>query len=116
MELRYLGFDQQRNARVFRFEVLAKGESTRQANVSVDMALFLQNGVGIQDGPTLCAAKLTADLQANIEGSHTLTHDDLRAHASARAAAEAKRAEARSFTGRRHHTPAPAHESAQDLA
>src|SRR5262249_19102022 len=78
MELRYLGFDQLQNARTFRFEVLVKGAATMQAVVVADMALFLQYRVGIQDGPSLCAARLTADLEQNVEGDHVLTADDLR--------------------------------------
>jgi hypothetical protein len=105
MELRYMGFEQLRNARVFRFDILAKGEVTRQAVVTADMALFLQHRVGIQDGPTLCSVKLTADLEQSIEGEHTLTADDLRAYSDARLAAETKRIEARRLAGRRHVTP-----------
>jgi hypothetical protein len=107
MELRYMGFEQLRNSRAFRFDVIAKGEITRQAVVTADMALFLQHRVGIQDGPTLCALKLSADLEHSIEGEHVLTADDLRAHSEARASAEAKRIEARRMAGRRHITPAP---------
>ena len=107
MQLRYLGFDQLQNARAFRFDIMNKGEATRQAIVTVDLALFLEHRVGIQDGPTLCASKLSADLGNAIEGAHTLTADDIRAHAEARATAEAKRIEARRNTHRRP-TPAPA--------
>jgi hypothetical protein len=107
MELRYLGFDQSHSARLFRFEVMAKGQSTWQTVVTVDMALFLQHRVGIQDGPTLCAGKLAADLERNFGGDHVLTAEDLRAHMDARAAAETKRQEARAASSRRHHaTPA----------
>ena len=109
MELRYMGFEQQRNARAFRFDVIAKGEITRQAVVTADMALFLQHRVGIQDGPTLCAGKLTADLERSVEGEHVLTADDLRAHSEARASAEARRIEARRMSSRRH-VAAPAFE------
>lgn len=101
MELRYLGFDQLRNARAFRFDIIVKGEATRQAVITADMALFLQHHVGIQDGPTLCAAKLTADLERNLEGEHVLTGEDVRAFGDARAAAEAKRIETRRMAGRR---------------
>jgi hypothetical protein len=69
MELRYLGFDQLQNARAFRFEVVVKGATTMQGVVVADMALFLQYSVGIQDGPSLCAARLTADLEQNVEGA-----------------------------------------------
>ena len=40
MELRYLGFDQLDNARAYRFDVIAKGEATRQLSVTVDLGLF----------------------------------------------------------------------------
>lgn len=111
MELRYLGFDQLRSARAFRFEIMVKGASTRQAVVTADMALFLQFHVGIQDGPTLCAGKLAADIENQVEGDHVLTADDLRAHSESRAAAEAKRLEARSAAGRRHQTSTAALEN-----
>jgi hypothetical protein len=104
MQLRYLGFDQLQNARAFRFDIMNKGEATKQATVTADLALFLEYHVGIQDGPTLCASKLSADLENSIEGAHVLTGDDIRAHAQARATAEAKRIEARRNTHRR---PAP---------
>ncbi len=103
MQLRYLGFDQLQNARVFRFDIITKGEVTRQAIVTCDLALFLQHHVGIQDGPTLCANKLSADLESSFEGAHVLTADDIRAHADARVAAETKRIEAR----RTHRRPTP---------
>ena len=105
MQLRYLGFDQLQNARAFRFDVINKGEATRQEIVTADLSLFLVHHVGIQDGPTLCASKLSADIENSIEGNHTLTADDIRAHAEARATAEAKRIEARRNTHRR---PTPA--------
>ena len=107
MELRYVGFDQLRSARAFRFEIMTKGASNRQAVVTADLALFLEHRVGIQEGPTLCAAKLAADLEKGEEGSHILTADDLRSYAEAKAAAQAKRTEARAACGR-HRQPAPA--------
>ena len=67
MELRYLGFDQRQNSLAFRFEVFVKGATTMKAVVVADMALFLEYRVGIQDGPNLCAARLTADLEQKIE-------------------------------------------------
>lgn len=104
MELRYLGFDQLQNARAFRFDIIAKGEITKEATVTADMALFLQYRVGIQDGPTLCATKLTADIESNFDGDHVLTADDLRAYSENRAAAEEKRLETRRMAGRRNTT------------
>lgn len=101
MELRYLGFDQLQNARAYRFAVIAKGATTMRAVVMADMALFLEYRVGIQDGPSLCAAKLTADLEQNVEGDHVLTADDLRGLSERRAAAEEKRMEMRRMARRR---------------
>ncbi len=114
MELRYLGFDHLRTARVFRFEVMSKGQATHQAAVKVEIGLFFEHHVGIQDGPTLCASKLAADLAGNVTGEHQLTADDLRAHTELRAAAEAKRIAARSAAGRRRHTAPTAYETPRD--
>jgi hypothetical protein len=101
MELRYLGFDQLQNARAFRFDVVVKGAVTMQAVVVADMALFLKYRVGIQDGPSLCAARLTTDLEQNVEGDHVLTADDLRGLCERRAAEESKRVEMRRMASRR---------------
>jgi hypothetical protein len=102
VELRYLGFDQLGSARAFRFDVIAKGETKREAVITTDMALFLQHHVAIQEGPTMCAVKLTSDLERSFEGEHVLAAEDLHAHAERRAALEAKRIEARRAGGRRH--------------
>ena len=111
MELRYLGFDQLQNARGYRFDVLAKGDATRHCVVMVDLSLFRTHKVGIQEGPSLCAQKLTADLENCAAGAHELTSDDLRAYSDARAAADARRAEARSGARRPKapppHSPSP---------
>ena len=115
MELRYLGFDQSQSARAFRFEIIEKGAGTRQTVVTADMALFLQHRVGIQDGPTLCAAKLASDLETSANGEHVLTGDDIRRFAESRAEAEAKRLEARSASGRRRQTTVSADENPRGL-
>jgi len=106
MELRYMGFDQRQNARAFRFDVMAKGETTKQAVVTADMTLFLQFRVGIQDAPTLCASKLVSDIEKNFDGEHVLSGDDLRAHSESRAAAEQRRLEMRRHGSRRNPTGA----------
>ena len=88
MEFRYLGFSHQGNARVYRFDVIAKGEINRHLTISADISLFLAHHVGIQEGPTLCAQKLAADLEATLETTgetdHQLTADDLQRYAAAR--------------------------------
>ncbi len=96
MELRYLGFDQVQNAREYRFDVvITKGEGPRQFVVTVDLGLFRAHHVGIQEGPTLCANKLAADLGNSADGTHELNAEDLQAYVETRAAEEARRAEAR---------------------
>jgi hypothetical protein len=101
MEVRYLGFDQERDRRTYRFDVSAKGEQRRQFEVTADIALFQVHRVAIQDGPSLCARKLTSDLETHVEGAHTLTTEDLRLHVEARVATEAKKAEMRQNASRR---------------
>ncbi|MBZ5581135.1 MAG: hypothetical protein LAQ30_02825 [Acidobacteriia bacterium] len=107
MELRYFGFDQVQNARAYRFDVVvAKGEGPKQFVVTVDLGLFRMHHVGIQEGPTLCANKLVADLGNSPGGTHQLTAEDMQAYADARTAAEARKAEARKG-GRGRVTPPP---------
>ncbi len=105
MEFRYLGFDQLQNARGYRFDVVAKGDATRQFVVTVDLALFRAHRVAIQEGPTLCARKLAADLEKCPDGDHQLTTEDLRAYADACVAEEARRVEARKGGARRPKPP-----------
>jgi hypothetical protein len=106
LELRYLGFNQQKNARSYRFDVVVKGQPVRHSTVTADLSLFRTHHVGIQEGPALCASKLTADLERDFDGVHELTDDDLRSHADARSRAEAERAEMRNAG--RHRPPASA--------
>jgi hypothetical protein len=102
MEFRYLGFEQSRNARTFGFDVTEKGQPARHFSVTADMALFLTYHVAFQEGPSLSAAKLAADLEHKIEGvQHELTLDDLRSHSEARIAALAERAASRKPARRR---------------
>jgi hypothetical protein len=107
MELRYQGFDHQANKRVYRFDGLAKGEPTVQFVVTVDLALFARHHIGIQEGPSLCARKLAANLALSSDREHELTNDDLQAFAQARSDAEARRAESHR-NGARHRRAAPA--------
>jgi hypothetical protein len=111
MELRYLGFDQLKSARAYRFDRINKGEPTRHFVITADLALFLSNRVGIQEGPGLCALKLSTELLESMGGDHELTNADVRAHATAKTAADARRAESRKFTPRRPTAPALARNS-----
>ncbi len=95
MEVRYMGFEQMRNARSYRFDVVEKGQPARHFTVTTDLSLFHTHGVGIQEGPALSASKLTADLENNAAGAHELTTEDLLSYVNARAAETARRIEKR---------------------
>jgi hypothetical protein len=90
-----MGFDQTPKRRVYKFDREAHGEPAARFVVSVDMELFLKYHVNIQEGPSLCAQKLTADLQAHLDGDHELTNGDLLQYVADRAAALARKAESR---------------------
>jgi hypothetical protein len=95
VEIRYLGFDQRQNSRVYRFDVSSDGRHIKEVSVIADMAVFRNHRVGIQEGPFLSGNKLTADLAQGWEGDHELTAADVRAYAEAKAIADAQRAGAR---------------------
>ena len=95
MEIRYLGFDQRQNSRVYQFDVRRDGRPTKQVSVTADIAVFRKHSVGIQEGPFLSGNKLTADLERGWEGEHELTAADVRAYADTKALADAQRAAAR---------------------
>ena len=106
MELRYMGFEQTSTSRVYNFDSIIAGKPATRYAVSVEMALFLKHHIGIQEGPALCARKLTAGGVEEIPSDHELTNDDLLAYADERAATEARKAAARrTFTNRRKPDP-----------
>ena len=95
MELRYVGFDQLQNTRAYRFNCVEKGEPTVELVITANIELFSKHHVGIQEGPSLCALKLTSDLASLQKGAHELTNEDLLTYISARSAAEARKMELR---------------------
>jgi len=101
VEIRYLGFDQKQNSRVYRFDVRIDSRVTNQTSVTADLAVFRTHHVGIQEGPVLSGKKLTADLERGWEGEHELTAADVRAYADAKALAVTLRADARKTPRRR---------------
>jgi len=105
VEIRYLGFDQRQNSRVYRFDVRTEARATKQVTVTADMAVFRNHRVGIQEGPLLSGNKLTADLERGWEGEHELTAADVRAYAENKALADAQRADARKAPRRRPGVP-----------
>jgi len=101
MELRYMGFDQQKNTRTYRFDRIARGEPTTSIVMTVDIALFLKHRIGIQEGPALCSHKLALEGESLAAGHHELTNQDLLAYAEARNASIALKASVRSKGVRR---------------
>ena len=95
MEIRYLGFEQRQNSRVYRFDVRADGRPPTEVSISADMSIFRDRSIGIQEGPFLSGKKLTADLQRGWEGEHELTAADVRAYADGKTLADAQRAGSR---------------------
>lgn len=86
-DLRYAGFDQEDNLRVYRFDAISFGHSVRYC-VTVDMTLLLKHQIGIQEAPALCLRKLATALEsASGSGRHRLDESDLEAFVSSRAAA-----------------------------
>jgi len=57
--VRYVGFDQTKGLRTYRFERTSVGEETETFAVTTDMALFTKHHIGIQEGPGLCLHLLT---------------------------------------------------------
>jgi hypothetical protein len=95
VEIRYLGFDQRKNSRVYRFDVRVDGGPAKEVLISADISIFRNHSVGIQEGPILSGHKLTADLERGWEGEHELTAADVQAFADTKALADAQRASAR---------------------
>ncbi len=94
--IRYVGFEQQGNVRLYRFERPLSSGEIQTAVVSSDLTLFVTHHVGLQDGPALCQRLAVAELdrvgpheQAPVE--HSITKQDLLAHLANRAVPSRKR-------------------------
>src|SRR5205814_3876809 len=61
--LRYVGFDQTKAIRTYRFERTSMGEETETFAVTTVMALFTNHRIGIQEGPALCLHVLVIGLE-----------------------------------------------------
>src|SRR5277367_6685057 len=94
MQFRYMGFDQARNIRSYRFDRIGQGEITRRFVVAVDLGLFLKHHVGVQEGPSMCFHKLSGDGAPDVIAQE-LTNDDLIAYVSAKTLADERKASAR---------------------
>src|SRR5437773_5999775 len=80
--LRYVGFDQTKAIRTYRFERTSMGEETETFAVTTDMALFTKHHIGIQEGPGLCLHLLMAGVEAvgavtGLEVKRSLTEKNM---------------------------------------
>lgn len=89
-EIRYRGFEQTGNVRLFKFQAWRSGEENKEAIVSADLTLFRKHQIGIQEGPVICLRLLkTAFQESDVitltvwEGA--LSDEDLRAHVAIQA-------------------------------
>ena len=95
LELRYVGFDQRDNIRTYKFDGVQKGQPNVRLVVTADLTLFLKHRINIQEGPDLCAHKLSVDSAAIGPHDHQLTDEDLLVFATACADEKAHKAELR---------------------
>ena len=95
MELRYMGFNQHDNTRAYKFDGVENGQAIVRLVVTADLALFLKHQVSLQEGPALCARKLSTDSAGLGQHDHELTNEDLLVFTTARADEEARKAELR---------------------
>jgi hypothetical protein len=100
LQIRYVGFDHLNASRAFYFDVLSESGAKTRYTVEADLRLFPQHGVVVQEGPALCARKLSFNLANGITERHELTTDDLRSHVFQRAAEQQQRASQRGGNGR----------------
>jgi hypothetical protein len=101
MELRYRGFDQHDNTRAYKFDGVEDGHPIVKFVVSADLTLFLKHHLSFQEGPSLCASKLTAEATELGQHDHRLTDEDLLGAVTARADEKVRKAELRRKANRR---------------
>jgi len=101
MEFRYMGFDQEQNTRAFKFDAVFKDRPAFRLVVTADLLLFVKHRIGFQEGPALCARKLSASPEGIRQSRHQLTNEDLLEYASARTAAQERKAALRKLGFRR---------------
>ena len=81
--LRYVGFDQVKGIRSYRFERTAPGEDTQTVVVTTDIALFTRHRVPLQEGPGMCLRLLETE-PATGESRFALTENALISFVAAR--------------------------------
>jgi cold shock CspA family protein len=82
--LRYLGFDQQKSLRAYRFERVMPGDDNVMFTVTTDLALFAKYHVGIQEGPNLCRTLLVNGIAVGKHQNLQLAEPDMEAFLAAR--------------------------------
>jgi hypothetical protein len=87
--LRYSGFDQVQNTRLYLFQSFVPGEKKKLIVVSAEMSLFVKHQVRIQDGPALCLRILKLemhplDLPQKEPTRRVVTDEDMSAYVAAR--------------------------------
>jgi hypothetical protein len=86
--LRYVGFEQAKGLRSYKFERTPAGEEmTTTVVVTTDMTLFTRHRVQLQEGPGLCLRLLETESADGRESAFTLTEKDLITFLAARAGA-----------------------------
>lgn len=79
--LRYVGFEQTKAVRTYRFERTSFGEDTETFAVTTDVTLFTKYRVGIQEGPSLCMRLLAVGLDETAASQpRALTEEDFVSH------------------------------------
>ena len=70
MLVRYMGFNQAKNIRAYKFDRVAAGETAKHFVVIANPALFAKYRVGLPEGPALCfrAATCPAVLSQRSRG------------------------------------------------
>jgi len=86
--LRYVGFDQTKAIRTYRFERTSFGEDTESFVVTTDVTLFTKYHIGIQEGPSLCMRLLAVGLDdtAITPPERALTEQDIITHLASKPA------------------------------
>ncbi len=85
MEVRYLGFEQQLNARAYRFDVIEKGQPARRFIVTADLALFLTSikdiGLSVMSKATQRSGGAPVDVTVHIARVEAICDSFLAAYA-----------------------------------
>ena len=69
MYIQYVGFDTVTGARTYSFHVIDGALEARDFTVKVEADAFRPEGLGLQDGPCICYARLAKELGAQTSES-----------------------------------------------